>query len=45
MGMPERECLRALRKNNNNLEIASGWIFEHMGEPDSDEEMTVDSQA
>jgi ubiquitin carboxyl-terminal hydrolase 5/13 len=36
MGFPEPRCIKALSKNNNNLEAAMNWLFEHMDDADID---------
>lgn len=42
MGFPEKQAARALRKCDQNVERAMEWIFSHMDEPDSEDEMAVD---
>lgn len=42
MGFSAKQATRALRKCDGNLERACDWIFSHMDEPDSEEEMQVD---
>ena len=43
MGFTEKQAARALRKCDNNLERAMDWIFSHMDEPESDEEMKTEA--
>ena len=40
MGFPEKKCIKALKKCDNNPERATDWLFSHMDDPDSDVEMT-----
>ncbi len=42
MGFSAEQAKRALRKCDGNLERAMDWIFSHMDDPDSDNEMQVD---
>ena len=42
MGFSAKQAKRALRKCDGNLERAMDWIFSHMDDPDSDNEMQVD---
>lgn len=42
MGLTEKQARRGLRKCNNDVERAMDFIFSHMDEPDSDDEMQVD---
>lgn len=42
MGFTNKQATRALRKCDGNMERACDWIFSHMDEPDSEEEMQVD---
>lgn len=42
MGFSAKQAERALRKCDGNLERACDWIFSHLDEPASDEEMVVD---
>ena len=42
MGFTTKQAKRALRKCDNNVERACDWMFSHMDEPDSAEEMQVD---
>lgn len=45
MGFTAKQAKRALRKCDNNMERACDWIFSHIEEPDSDEEMQVDQSS
>ena len=40
MGFPEKKCIKALKKCDNNPERATDWLFSHMDDPDSDVKMT-----
>ena len=42
MGMSDKQARRGLRKCNNDVERAMDFIFSHMDEPDSEDEMQVD---
>jgi len=42
MGIDEKKAIKALKKCDQNVERALDWVFSHMDDPDSDEEMTVD---
>jgi len=42
MGFSKEQAERALRKCDGNVERACDWIFSHMDEPPSEEEMDVD---
>lgn len=42
MGLTEAQARRGLRKCNNDIERAMDFIFSHMDEPDSEDEMQVD---
>lgn len=39
MGFTQKQARRALRKCDNNVERACDWMFSHMDEPDSADEM------
>ena len=39
MGFTAKQAKRALRKCDNNMERACDWIFSHLDEPDSEDEM------
>jgi len=42
MGLTEKQARRGLRKCNNDVERAMDFIFSHMDDPDSEDEMQVD---
>ena len=42
MGFSAKQAKRALRKCDNTLERECDWIFSHMDDPDSEDEMQVD---
>lgn len=42
MGFNSQQAERALRKCDGNIERAMDWIFSHMDEPPSDEEVPMD---
>ena len=42
MGLTEKQARRGLRKCDNDVERAMDFIFSHMDEPDSEDEMKVD---
>ena len=42
MGLTEKQARRGLRKCDNNVERAMDFIFSHMDDPDSEDEMQVD---
>jgi ubiquitin carboxyl-terminal hydrolase 5/13 len=39
MGFPEKKCRKALNACDNNPDRAVEWLFSHMDDPESDEEM------
>jgi ubiquitin carboxyl-terminal hydrolase 5/13 len=45
MGFTDKQAERALRKCDQNLERACDWIFSHMDEPASEEEMDIDQDS
>lgn len=45
MGIDEKKAIKALTKCDNNVERAIDWVFSHMDDPDSDNEMQVDQQS
>ena len=44
MGFTERRVNKALKNCDGNPDRAAEWLFSHMDEPDSDDEMTDMSQ-
>jgi len=42
MGLTDKQARRGLRKCNNDVERAMDFIFSHMDEPDSEDDMQVD---
>jgi len=42
MGFSTKKAKRALNKCDGNVERAMDWIFSHMDDPDSDDQMQVD---
>lgn len=42
LGFPEKKIIKALKNCDNNPDRAAEWIFSHMDDPDSDEEMKVE---
>ena len=39
MGFPEKKCRKALKNCDKDVERATDWLFSHMDDPDSDQEM------
>jgi ubiquitin carboxyl-terminal hydrolase 5/13 len=44
MGFPEKKCIKALKKCDNNPERATDWLFSHMEDPDSDEDVEMKAE-
>ena len=45
MGFSAKQAKRALRKCDNNMERACDWIFSHIDDPDSEDQMYVDQSS
>mmetsp|Transcript_42838 Transcript_42838/g.30880 ORF Transcript_42838/g.30880 Transcript_42838/m.30880 type:complete len:120 (+) Transcript_42838:681-1040(+) len=45
MGIDEKKAIKALKKCDNNVERAIDWVFSHMDDIDSEDDMQVDQQS